>query len=116
MTLLQRFLTIGGTGAIGLGMGAAVYSAGKAPVGDKTLAFLTAPTNLLLPERPANAVLGKVRFLTQADQRMRGLEMGCRYQDTLSARAIRIRSVEAMSGSLGAARRYLGNEAMLMHR
>lgn len=68
----------------------------------------------LLPTRGIERNLhGAVKMLTQLEQNTRRLEMGGSYQDTATSAGLRLRSVQEMSGSMGASRRYLGNEAAI---
>jgi hypothetical protein len=50
------------------------------------------------------------------DRRTRRLEMGGRYTDSETNQALRASSIREMSAAFGSARRYLGNEAALMHQ
>ena len=58
----------------------------------------------------------KVRLFTDLNYRIRHLEMGGDYQDTLTAQRQRLRAVQDMNASLIPGRRFLGQEALLMHR
>jgi len=64
----------------------------------------------------AARVFRSVRWMSDEERQLRRLEMGSGYQDSLLARALRLRAVEEMNSSLPAARAYLGREALLLHR
>lgn len=63
-----------------------------------------------------DSIMRGVRTVTEAGRRLRRLETGQWYQDTILAQNQRQAAVMEMSGALGASRQYLGNEAALMHR
>lgn len=58
----------------------------------------------------------KVRWFTDLNRRVRHLEMGGNYQDTLTAQRQRMRAIQDMNASLTPGRRFLGQEALFMHR
>jgi hypothetical protein len=58
---------------------------------------------------------GAFRTFSQLDQRIRRLEMGGSYQDTVSAKALRDRALTDIGSALSPARRVLGQEALLTH-
>lgn len=57
-----------------------------------------------------------VRQMSEAAKHVRQLETGGGYQDTGLAQHQRMQAITEMSGALGVSRRYLGQEASLMHR
>lgn len=68
-----------------------------------------------------DAVLGenvsrKVRSLSEFGLKRRHLDMGGNYQDTLTAERQRLIAIQNMNAALLPGRRYLGQEALLMHR
>lgn len=69
---------------------------------------------LLPTERLNRKLFGATRFLTQLETNARHLETGGSYRDTETAAALRFRSMSEMSGSMGASRRFLGNEAAIL--
>ena len=73
---------------------------------------LTAAPNTLL----RHSVYRGLRYLHDFDRRTRRLEMGGRYTDSETNQALRASSIQEMSAAFGSARRYLGNEAALMHQ
>jgi hypothetical protein len=56
-----------------------------------------------------------VRAFTEFDRKTRRLECGGRYEDSATAARLRMRSIQDMSGAVGSARRFLGNEALYLH-
>jgi hypothetical protein len=58
----------------------------------------------------------KVRWFTDLNRRIRHIEMGGNYQDTLTAKKQRLRAIQDMNAALIPGRRFLGQEALLMHR
>jgi hypothetical protein len=63
-----------------------------------------------------NTINRSIRSLSDESLQVRHLELGGNYRDTASARNARVRALYEMSGATSAARRYLGQEAALMHR
>ncbi len=61
-------------------------------------------------------LIKKIRIFTNLDKRVRHLEMGGNYKDTEVAQRQRLIAIQDMNSSLIAGRRYLGQEALLMHR
>lgn len=61
-------------------------------------------------------LLRGVRFMTDAARQTRHLEFGGTYQDSEFAQSQRRTALTEMSGALAASRRYLGQEAALLHR
>lgn len=57
-----------------------------------------------------------IRSFTDWGRQVRRLEMGGRYQDTEQARAQRYQAISAMSATMQNSRRYLGQEALLLHQ
>jgi hypothetical protein len=55
-----------------------------------------------------------VKYVQKWGYRLRHIEMGGDYQDTETALALRMRSVNEMSSALSYSRRWLGNEASFM--
>lgn len=58
----------------------------------------------------------KVRLLTEFNKQTRHLEMGGSYQDSELASRQRLIALQDMNSSMTPSRRYLGQEARLMHR
>jgi hypothetical protein len=58
----------------------------------------------------------KVRWFTDLNRRIRHVEMGGSYQDTLTAKRQRLRALQDMNSAMIPGRRYLGQEALIMHR
>lgn len=58
----------------------------------------------------------KVRLLTDAYKDIRHLEMGGRYKDTESAQRQRAIAIQDMNAAMIPGRRFLGQEAVFMHR
>lgn len=58
----------------------------------------------------------KIRMFTNLNKSIRHLEMGGRYQDTEIAMRQRMIAINDMNSATMPARRYLGQEALLMHR
>lgn len=56
------------------------------------------------------------RTLTDIGRNVRHLEFGGNYIDTASAQQERMNALQEMSGSFQTSRRYLGQEAAIMHR
>ena len=75
---------------------------------------------VLLTSKPnemiRHSIYRGMRYLQSFDRRVRRLEMGGRYTDSETNQALRMSGVQEMSAALGASRRYLGNEAALMHQ
>lgn len=69
------------------------------------------PDNLL-----GNSLARKVRTFSEFGLRSRHLEMGGSYQDTLLAERQRQIAIQDMNATMIPGRRYLGQEALLMHR
>lgn len=63
-----------------------------------------------------DGLLRGVRTVTASGRQLRHLEMGGTYQDTEMAQGQRLTALTEMGGAIGASRRYLGQEAALMHR
>lgn len=60
--------------------------------------------------------LGRViRQANQYTKRTRSFEMGSSFQDSRNAASMRLAAMQDMSAAFGASRRYLGNEARLLH-
>ena len=57
-----------------------------------------------------------VRLFTDTNKRIRHLEMGGAYVDTESAQRQRFIAIQDMNAAMIPGRRYLGQEALLMHR
>lgn len=66
--------------------------------------------------RIGSAMIKNVRYFTDANKRIRHLEMGGSYQDSETAQRQRFIAIQDMNASLIPGRRYLGQEALLMHR
>lgn len=66
--------------------------------------------------RIGSALIKKFRLFTDLNKRVRHLEMGGNYKDTELAQRQRFLAVQDMNSSMLPARRYLGQEALLMHR
>jgi hypothetical protein len=62
------------------------------------------------------SITDKVRLFTDLNRRVRHLEMGGDYKDTVTAQRQRLRAIQDMNASLIPGRRFLGQEALLMHR
>lgn len=60
-------------------------------------------------------VYRSVRYFTQWERSSKRLETGGSYQDTDTAAALRLRSMQEMSGALGSTRSFLGREATFFH-
>jgi hypothetical protein len=56
------------------------------------------------------------RALSDVGRRVGRLEMGGRFEDSLSARAARDAAIQQMNGTMVASRRWLGSEAEIYHR
>lgn len=67
-------------------------------------------------EAAGNSITRGVRMFTNFNKNLRHLEMGGRYQDTELAMRQRSIAIQDMNASLLPGRRYLGREALLMHR
>jgi hypothetical protein len=63
-----------------------------------------------------DSLLRGLKTVTAAARNLRQLQVGGSYRDTEFAQMARLRALTEMSGALGASRRYLGQEAALMHR
>lgn len=63
-----------------------------------------------------DGLLHSLRLATDTAQQLRRLELGGGYQDSDLAQAQRMGALSEMSGALGSSRRYLGQEAALLHR
>lgn len=61
-------------------------------------------------------VASGIRAMTEMGREIRHLEFGGNYRDSDSAEGLRMQAVYEMSGSTGAARRFLGQEARFLHR
>lgn len=66
--------------------------------------------------RFGSALIKKVRVLTDINKNIRHLEMGGNYQDTESSQRQRFIAIQDMNAATIPGRRYLGQEALLMHR
>lgn len=75
-------------------------------------ALLAAFPNTMLEDK----IIGGISFLNQTGRRIRRLEVGGDFEDSESAYATRQRSLHDLTGTMQASRRYLGQEALLMHR
>lgn len=67
-------------------------------------------------EMLGNSLSRSIRQFTGFAKSVRHLEMGGSYKDTESARRQRLIAVQDMTSALIPGRRYLGQEALLMHR
>jgi hypothetical protein len=63
-----------------------------------------------------NKIISGIRTLNQAGRRIRRLEVGGDFEDSESASAARQRSLRELTGTMQTSRRYLGQEALFMHR
>lgn len=61
-------------------------------------------------------VISGVRLITDTARQIRRLEFGGSYQDSTSAQAIRELGIRELTGTMQSSRRYLGQEAALLHR
>jgi hypothetical protein len=66
--------------------------------------------------RIGSSLIGKVRLFTGLNKRIRHLEMGGNYKDTELAQRQRFIAIQDMNSAMIPGRRYLGQEALLMHR
>lgn len=66
--------------------------------------------------RFGSILIRKVRCFTDLHKRIRHLEMGGSYQDSESSQRQRFLAIQDMNSSMIPGRRYLGQEALLMHR
>lgn len=66
--------------------------------------------------RFGSALIKKVRYFTDLNKNVRHLEMGGSYKDSELAQRQRFIAVQDMNASMIPGRRYLGQEALLMHR
>lgn len=66
--------------------------------------------------RFGSELIKKIRLFTDMHRRIRHLEMGGSYQDSLIAQRQRFRAIQDMNAALVPSRRYLGQEALIMHR
>jgi hypothetical protein len=56
------------------------------------------------------------RRMSNFERDVRHLEMGGNFQDSLSAKASRMSAINEMNGTMVASRRFLGQEAAILHR
>lgn len=66
--------------------------------------------------RIGSALIKKVRLFTNANKRIRHLEMGGSYRDSELAQRQRMIALRDMNAAMIPGRRYLGQESVLMHR
>jgi hypothetical protein len=66
--------------------------------------------------RFGSALIKKVRTFSELHKQMRHLEMGGNYKDTELAQRQRFIAIQDMNATMIPGRRYLGQEALLMHR
>lgn len=66
--------------------------------------------------RIGSSLIKKIRYFTDLHKRVRHLEMGGSYQDTELAQRQRFLAIQDMNAAMIPSRRYLGQEALLMHR
>lgn len=67
-------------------------------------------------EAAGNSITRGVQFFTDIDKKIRHLEMGGGFQDTELAMRQRMIAIQDMNQALIPGRRYLGQEALFMHR
>lgn len=111
---------VGQVGAIGVGsILAGVAASGFALIPGIGIAAASVLGALLAdyPEYAIGTWMGrKVRLFTDVNKKIRHLEMGGSYQDSQLAHRQRFIALQDMSSAMIPARRYLGQEALLMHR
>lgn len=66
--------------------------------------------------RIGSSMVKAVRHFTDTAKRVRHLEMGGSYQDSELSQRQRFYAIQDMNGARTPSRRYLGQEALLMHR
>lgn len=71
---------------------------------------------LALGSRLGRSLSPKIRLFTDLHKNVRHLEMGGAYQDSEIAQRQRFIAIQDMSSAMIPSRRYLGQEALLMHR
>jgi hypothetical protein len=82
----------------------------------KYVGFLASVVGMYPDSLVQEGLLHGLRLATDAARHLRHLEMGGTYQDSVLAQSQRMTALTEMSGAIGAGRRYLGQEAALMHR
>lgn len=84
------------------------------PVGVRSFVGVIA-AQFLINQPIAERINGGIRAANQYTNRKRSLEMGGSFRDSYSASEARMAGIQDMSSSFGARRRYLGQEARLLH-
>lgn len=108
---LVTYPALAGTIAAGGAMAAAALGIPAVGVG------LFAGAAAIYPEVWMGTQIARgIRTLTREGLHLRNLEFGAGYIDTQTNQALRHQALYEMSGASSAARRYLGQEARLMHR
>lgn len=100
--VLTGIATVGLSLIPGIGTGAAVFMS----------LFLAGYESDLL----GNSISRKIKTFTEFGKRVRHLEMGGSYIDTELARRQRLLAIQDINATMIPRRRYLGQEALLMHR
>jgi hypothetical protein len=107
-----------------LGVAAGLPIAGFAAVGLSLIPGIGTLTAAILGNalagyadvRLGSSFIKQIRLFTGLHKRIRHLEMGGNYRDTESAQRQRFLAIQDMNSSMIPSRRYLGQEALLMHR
>lgn len=84
------------------------------PIGARSMISVLA-TQFLITQPITQKINAGIRMANQYTNRKRSLEMGGGFRDSYTASESRMAAVTDMSSSFGARRRYLGNEARLLH-
>lgn len=111
---------VGQSIAIGIGIplsGFASVAVSLIPgIGPLAAAFIGEGLSAYAELRFGSALIKKIRTFTNLNKTIRHLEMGGSYQDSEFAQRQRFIAIQDMNASMIPGRRYLGNEALLMHR
>lgn len=84
------------------------------PVGVRSFVGIMAAQFLMI-QPLTERINGGIRKANQYTNRKRSLEMGVGFRDSYGASESRMAAMQDLSSSFGARRRYLGNEASLLH-
>lgn len=84
------------------------------PVGVRSFVGVLA-AQFLVNQPITEKISNGIRKANQYTNRKRSLEMGGNFRDSYGASESRMAAMQDMSSSFGARRRYLGNEAALLH-
>jgi hypothetical protein len=111
---------VGQSTAIGFGVPLAGFAAAGLSlvpgIGPLAAAVIAGTLSSYAELRFGSLLIKKLRVFTDLNKQLRHLEMGGSYIDTESAQRQRFLAIQDMNSAIIPSRRYLGQEARLMHR